>query len=165
MPSDIKLAWMECGIPDCATLGGPLEKASDYWGWDQQKIDIGLTPEEVKAGWERAVRAQPDAVVATGFPRVIFDQELATLAAEDTKVMAANGQVVSVDVQIKNLVVQVDEEGEKRDLTFSVDQLTKIQKDGRMIALTEVKSGDKVHVSYHNAAGKSVATAIDVRAS
>jgi ribose transport system substrate-binding protein len=87
VPADVKLAWMECGIPDCATLGGPLQKASNYFGWDQQKIDIGLTPEEVKAGWERAVRAEPQAVVATGFPKVIFDQELAQLAANDAKVI------------------------------------------------------------------------------
>lgn len=87
VPSDVKVAWLECGIPDCATLGAPLKQAAEYWGWDQQKIDIGLTPEEVKAGWERAVRAEPDAVVATGFPRVIFDQELSELAARDTKVI------------------------------------------------------------------------------
>ena len=59
VPANVKLAWMECGIPDCATLGGPLEQASSYFGWDQEKFDIGLTPEEVKAGWERAVRADP----------------------------------------------------------------------------------------------------------
>ncbi len=87
VPSDVKLAWMECGIPDCATLGAPLQQASNYFGWDQEKIDIGLTPEEVKAGWERAVRAEPGAVVATGFPRVIFEQELQTLASNDAKVI------------------------------------------------------------------------------
>ncbi len=87
VPADVKLAWMECSIPDCETLGGPLEQASKYFGWDQQTIDVGLTPEEVKAGWERAVRAEPGAVVATGFPSVIFSQELATLAANDTKVI------------------------------------------------------------------------------
>jgi len=87
VPGDISLAWLECGIPDCAVLGGPLQEAADYFGWDMETITFGLTPEEVKAGWAQAVRAKPDAVVATGFPRVIFDTELAELAADDTKVI------------------------------------------------------------------------------
>jgi ABC-type sugar transport system substrate-binding protein len=87
VPADNSLSWMECGIPDCATLGAPLQQAADYFGWDMETVDIGLTPEEVKAGWQRAVRAEPDSVVATGFPRVIFDTELAELAANDTKVI------------------------------------------------------------------------------
>ena len=87
VPTGKKIVWLQCSIPDCAILGPPLKTASEYFGWSVDTINAGITPESVKAAWDLAVRAKPDAVVATGFPRSIFETELKQLAAAGTKVV------------------------------------------------------------------------------
>ena len=87
VPQGKKLAWIQCSIPDCQILGPPLIEAAKSFGWTVQTINGGLTPETVKAAWGLAVRAKPDAVIATGFPSSIFSSELATLKSENIPVI------------------------------------------------------------------------------
>lgn len=87
-PSSGKTAvWIECSIPDCEILRQPLEDALGKAGWDLEVIDGGITPEEVKAGWQLAVQREPDAVISTGFPTDIYSDELATLEDKDIPVV------------------------------------------------------------------------------
>jgi ABC-type sugar transport system substrate-binding protein len=87
VPTGKKIAWIQCSIPDCQILGPPLIAAAKQFGWTVQTINGGLTPESVKAAWGLAVRANPDAVVATGFPSSIFASELAQLKAKNIPVI------------------------------------------------------------------------------
>jgi ribose transport system substrate-binding protein len=91
VPSGKKIAWIVCGAPECAALTKPLTEAATTLGWTIQSIDGGLTPETVQAAWNLAVQSKPDAVVATGFPSVMFSEPLAKLAAMNIPVV--NGYV------------------------------------------------------------------------
>ncbi len=77
IPKAKTIDYLQCGVPDCVDLGEHLKEATDAVGWKLNIVDIGLTPETVKAGWEKALRDRPDGVIATGgFPSDIFDAEL-----------------------------------------------------------------------------------------
>jgi len=82
-------AWLQCAIPDCEILGPPLEEGLAEFGWTMDTIDAGLSPEEVKSGWGVAASQEPDAVFATGFPRVIFEEELGQLADQGADIVNA----------------------------------------------------------------------------
>jgi len=85
---------------------------------------------------------------------------------EEAKVVTtASGEVVSVDAKTKSLLVKVENDpaGQSRDLTFAVGQETKILKDSQPIALSDIKAGDKVTVSFRTASGKNMAMSIDVQ--
>lgn len=88
LPEGGTIDYMQCGVPDCADLAQPLKDAAAAAGWEVKVIDIGLTPEEVKAGWQQAVRDNPDAIVTTGgFPAEFFEEELDQIAAKDIPVV------------------------------------------------------------------------------
>jgi ribose transport system substrate-binding protein len=87
VPSGKTIAWLQCSIPDCEILGPPLKAAAETFGWNVNTINAGVTPETVKTGWGLAVRANPDAVAATGFPRSIFESELKTLTSKNVPVV------------------------------------------------------------------------------
>jgi ribose transport system substrate-binding protein len=89
-----RVYWIQCSIPACTQLGHALEDAAKRLNWNLRIVDGGITPESIKAAWEIAARDRPDAVIASGFPRTIFEQELQTLAA-------AKIPVVNVDVTDK----------------------------------------------------------------
>jgi ribose transport system substrate-binding protein len=80
IPADKTIAYIQCGAPACVESGDFLESATDAVGWKLERIDAGVTAESVKAAWQQAVETTPDGVVASGFPRVLFDPELAQLA-------------------------------------------------------------------------------------
>lgn len=89
IPPTKTIDYLQCGVPDCVDLGEHLKEAVEAIGWKVDIVDIGLTPEEVKAGWEQAVRNKPDAVIATGgFPVQIFQSELNSLRSSHTPVIS-----------------------------------------------------------------------------
>lgn len=89
VPQGKVIDYMQCGVPSCAKLGGYLKEAAEVVGWKVNIVNLGLTPEEVKAGFDKAVRDKPDAVITTGgFDRAIYGAELAKLKAADTPVIA-----------------------------------------------------------------------------
>lgn len=87
VPKGLTIDWLVCGVPDCTILTGPLKDAAAALGWTIHPIAAGLTPESVKAAWDLAVRDHPDAVMATGFPRVIFEPEIAQLKAANIPII------------------------------------------------------------------------------
>lgn len=81
--------YMQCGVPACTKLGAYLKEAAAVVGWKVNVVNLGLTPEEVKAGFDKAVRDRPDAVVTTGgFDRAIYGAELAKLRSASIPVIA-----------------------------------------------------------------------------
>ena len=77
--------------------------------------------------------------------------------AADARLATASGHLVSVDASAKTLVVNVEQHpGETKDVTFTLDDQSKIVKDGAAIAATELKSGDSVTVTYKEANAKYV---------
>jgi ABC-type sugar transport system substrate-binding protein len=87
IPTGLEVTWIQCPVPACVQLEQPLREAAETLGWELTTVQHEGTPESVKAAYEQAVRDEPDAVVSSGFPRVIFDEELAQLAALDIPVV------------------------------------------------------------------------------
>jgi ABC-type sugar transport system substrate-binding protein len=81
IPKGKTVDWLVCGVPECTVLTPPLQQAAAALGWHLHVIPAGLTPESVLAAWNLAAQEHPDAVIATGFPKVIFAKPLAKLAA------------------------------------------------------------------------------------
>lgn len=81
IPPGKEIYYIQCGSPVCATNGEYLKDAAEAVGWTIRPVNAGVTPESVKAAWAQAVRAKPDGVVASGFPRTMMNPELAELEA------------------------------------------------------------------------------------
>ncbi|HZS07989.1 MAG TPA: hypothetical protein VFD58_24355 [Blastocatellia bacterium] len=79
--------------------------------------------------------------------------------AQDSKTVT--GKVASVDADKSSL--EVKEQGGK-SLVLSVDANTKVSKEGKDIALTDIKSGDQVSVEYNDANGSMIARSVVVLA-
>jgi ribose transport system substrate-binding protein len=87
IPKDQTIALMQCGFPGCIPLGETIEKASESLGWNVDKINTGLTPEEVKTGWDKAVQDEPDGVATIVFESSAFQSELAELKERNVPVV------------------------------------------------------------------------------
>lgn len=79
VPKNKTIEWLQCSVPACVALTPPLKEAVQTVGWTLKVVNAGVTPESVKAAWDQAVQDKPDAVIASGFPRVLFNPELAKL--------------------------------------------------------------------------------------
>jgi ribose transport system substrate-binding protein len=79
IPKGKTIDWLQCSVPACVALTAPLQEAVSTVGWTLRVVDAGVTPESIKAAWDKAVQDKPDAVIASGFSRSIFEPELAQL--------------------------------------------------------------------------------------
>lgn len=87
IPKGKTIMWIQCSVPACVALGEPLKEATDALGWTLKIVSHDGTPEGVKAAYDQAVREKPDGVVSSGYPKVIFETELAQLAAANIPVI------------------------------------------------------------------------------
>lgn len=87
IPTGKDVIWIQCSVPACIALGQPFQEAMDALGWNLRIISHDGTPEGVKAAYAEAVRDEPDAVVSSGYPRQMFEPELAELAAMNIPVV------------------------------------------------------------------------------
>lgn len=70
------VAYMSCGVGVCAQIGAELDKAAKVLGWKINAIDSGTTPETVVAAWGRALASNPDAILTSGNPVVVYQSQL-----------------------------------------------------------------------------------------
>ncbi len=87
IPTGKTIDWLQCSVPACVALTAPLQEAVSTVGWTLRVVDAGVTPESVKAAWDKAVQDKPDAVIASGFSRSIFEPELAQLKSMNIPVI------------------------------------------------------------------------------
>lgn len=90
IPEGLEVYFIQCGLPVCVEWGNYFEAATDALGWNLTRVNGGLAPEEVKGAWAQAARAAPDAVVGTGFPRSIFEEEIQQLEDAGAAVVLAS---------------------------------------------------------------------------
>ena len=132
IPADKTITWIQCPVPACVALGEPLEDAAEALGWTLKIVDHDGTPESLKAAYAQVVREKPDGVISSGYPRVMFEEELAELKA-------ANIPVIQVTV--------TDSPGD--GLTAVINSGVRNAEAGRQLALyTGVKSEGKANVLW-----------------
>jgi ribose transport system substrate-binding protein len=79
IPEGKVIDFIQCGVPACARAGDIYEEATALLGWKLNRINAGTAPEEIKAAYQKAIRDEPDGVVGSGYPRTLFDPEVAEL--------------------------------------------------------------------------------------
>ena len=79
IPAGKRIDFINCGVTACTSLYNNLSDAAKTLGWTVKQINTQGTPESVQAAWKQAVNDKPDAVVASGFPRAVFSQQLKQL--------------------------------------------------------------------------------------
>lgn len=132
VPADKTIMWIQCPVPACVQLGHPLQDAVDALGWTLKIVPHDGTPESVKAAYAQAVREKPDGVVSSGYPRVMFEEELGQLAAAEIPVI----QVTVTDPPEDGLTAVVHGPGRNAEA-------------GRQLALyTAVNSGGQANVLW-----------------
>jgi ribose transport system substrate-binding protein len=89
IPKGKVIDFVQCGVPACETERDILQEATDLLGWKLKPIDSGVTPEEIKAAYEQAIKDEPDAVLSSGNPRSLFEPELQTLSQMKIPVVQA----------------------------------------------------------------------------
>ena len=70
------------------------------------------------------------------------------------------GDVISVDIDAKTVILKA----KKGDVTFTVDDKTRIMMGRQHKTLADLKAGKKCRVNYHVADGKNVAAKIVIPA-
>lgn len=84
------LYFVQCGAPACVDLGDHVDEVAKLIGWKSVRINAGLSPETIKNAWQQVVNenpVSPSGVIASGFPRSIFEPELAKLEARGIPVV------------------------------------------------------------------------------
>jgi ribose transport system substrate-binding protein len=87
IPEGKTIDFIQCGVPACKTEGELFEGAADELGWTIKSINAGTTPEEIKAAYDQAIKDEPDAVLGSGYPRSLFEPEIAQLKAKNIPVI------------------------------------------------------------------------------
>jgi ribose transport system substrate-binding protein len=87
IPTGKTIDFIQCGVPACKTEGEIFEAAASALGWTIKSINAGTTPEEIKAAYEQAIKDEPDAVLGSGYPRALFEPEIAQLKAKNIPVI------------------------------------------------------------------------------
>jgi ribose transport system substrate-binding protein len=64
-----------------------MEEATKLLGWKLVRVNAGVTPEEIKAAYEKAIVDKPDAVVGSGNSLVLFESEVKTLEGMGIRVV------------------------------------------------------------------------------
>lgn len=81
VPTGKKIDFILCGVQSCQDLANFFTAGARQLGWTVRQIPTDGTEQSVQAAWSQAVRDRPDAVVASGFPRAVFANQLAQLKA------------------------------------------------------------------------------------
>jgi ribose transport system substrate-binding protein len=112
IPTGKTIDWIVCGSPLCTVLTAPLQAAAKTLGWTVDAIPGGLSPETILNAWNLAVQNHPDAVVASGFPEVVWSSALAQLKAAnipvvngfvtDTPGNGVNAEIISLPSEYTN---------------------------------------------------------------
>ncbi|WP_128376341.1 sugar ABC transporter substrate-binding protein [Streptomyces cavernae] len=97
IPRGKEIDFILCGVQSCKDLADFFTEAAKELGWKVKQIPTQGTPESVQAAYEQAVRDQPDAVIASGFPRAVYAKQLAKLKAADIPVIQSNADDVVGD--------------------------------------------------------------------
>jgi ribose transport system substrate-binding protein len=76
-PPGKTIVYLQCGLPDCVSIGDNVRAAAGLVGWKVDTVETGLTPQTIQAGWNEALRREPDAILQSGSPEAsIYKEQL-----------------------------------------------------------------------------------------
>lgn len=75
-PQGKKVIFMRCPVPICVEFGDLFKEATEAVGWTTEFVNTGGTPSEIKTAYQQAVSKNPDAIVGTGNPRSLMEEEI-----------------------------------------------------------------------------------------
>jgi len=111
------------------------------------------------------------AVVAAALFATSFVHSAYSAYDEEMKMVAFKGEVTSIDPDAKTFTVRSLESAKsesaitlKGELTFAMDEWTKVKQCDEDKVFSDLKVGDHVSVSYHEKEGKSLADSIAIEA-
>jgi ribose transport system substrate-binding protein len=91
IPSDKRIAYVNCGAPACANFEKSFKAGAAVLGWKVDTIAAQPTPPSVQAAFDEAIRRKPDAVVSMGLGRSLYAKQLDELADLKIPVMSNTG--------------------------------------------------------------------------
>lgn len=124
----------------------------------------------------KKINKRKAAVLLTGLFAVVaaalFATSFAHSAYDDQgKMVSFKGEVIAIDPAANTFTAKSIESAEesspitlKGELTFVMDELTKVKECDKDMAFSDLKVGDHVSVSYHEKEGKSLADNIAIEA-
>ena len=70
------VTFLQCGVGICQQIGDELDDAAKVLDWQMRYEDLGTTPEQIVAAWDRALSAspKPDAILTSGVPVVVYQR-------------------------------------------------------------------------------------------
>ena len=85
--------------------------------------------------------------------------------AGDAAMKSCKGEITAVDASAKTVTVKIEAMGqsEAKEMTLSIDDATKIVKDGQTVDLTALQKGDRVAVNYRHGENGAVAVSIGIQ--
>jgi ribose transport system substrate-binding protein len=127
IPADKTIMWIQCPVPACVELGVPLKDAVEKLGWSLEIVSHDGTPESLKEAYAQAVREKPDGVVSSGYPRVMFEEELGQLAAADIPVI----QVTVTDPPADGITAVINGPARNAEAGRQLGLYTAVESDGK----------------------------------
>jgi ribose transport system substrate-binding protein len=87
IPTGKKIAFMNCGVEICIANGNAVKEAAGLLGWTVELINVGATPDDINASWNRVAAGDYDGVIASGLPSALFADALKKLTAKKVPVV------------------------------------------------------------------------------
>jgi len=87
-PTGKTVAFMQCGVPECAAINKHLGPATKAMGVKLQTIQTGNTPQTIAEGFNTAIETHPDAVIVPAIDPVIWQSQLKKLRAAHIPILA-----------------------------------------------------------------------------
>jgi ABC-type sugar transport system substrate-binding protein len=90
------IALLVCGVPVCTEFGQASAVAAQKLGWKVDKINLGVSPQDIANAYNQAIADKPDVVVGSGIPRSLINKQLTTLAADNIPVIEWSSGITPV---------------------------------------------------------------------
>jgi len=102
-------------------------------------------------------------LACTALALLIGGRALAADEEAAPKIVTAHGSIVSINAEDKSMVISaVAPGGEKHDMTFVLNDQSKIVKDGAPATLADLKEKDSLTVAYREESSQNVIVDLNV---
>ncbi|MCC6222973.1 MAG: substrate-binding domain-containing protein [Thermoleophilia bacterium] len=87
LPEGATVAYMQCGVPECAYLAPGFQAAADALGVKLVVIKAGSTAQTIAAAFDSAIQKGVDAILVPALDPITWPKQLEEIKAKDIKVV------------------------------------------------------------------------------